>query len=1631
LGPVRVAEKDQEEPASGVGYIVGYDDGTLLAFAVTDQGRVYTHNLTPPLSPRPPIPSTLRLLEYAQPLGGAPGRNPSLAIRHRILFIGSSTSTPVVYKLTGDDVLSPLLSELGLGFLAAPFRQCLGPVQDAIVFRPHGEVTDLMVTVSGHARDGLLAIGMPCYPLERLSAPGPVIPTPSPYMRCFGHANGQYLLLSDRGAGYTSVFRVEQMDTVRFRPIAPHHLTGLDMEHATLKVEPVILNTGHMCSCDMSGPGLAKHAAMERERLKKARQMAVDREGKEPDAETLAKQDMTKLLVQVTHTEIRVLCNDPFKTGPNKELPAGSLVTKWVAPHTSRGHLLPLMGASVSNTFIAVSRGRRIFLLEMRVTKKDDDGSMGVDLCVRANFKTTKEVSCLTVVADASKPMRSGQPVPEACRFPGLLFVSTYSGHLHVLSLPPHSMALVDELACPYCLTGLPLLGHYHLSDRATSIRVARLSPAVPCPYLLVGLASGTVVVSQLHIALTEDACDLFAPLRVPVEGASAVQKAPFPGMAVADIELQETQEVTLGTEPVSMSFVYPVSSADVCPHVLVRSSRSAFIFCDNESLCCVCLSTTPPARITEATPLGLAIDELYETPSVQLLRDPAIGLGPANPVPSIARPRTERMGSLHLDPLVVIVDQPIHSRDVAGVHDAVRDQSQPEYRLYLVAPKLEYSIAWESVLLKRTPVSVTYSEPLGCLAVLTEHYVTKQQIRFVDYETMRVVHELRLPTGLTCAVFKILPIGGSLILVASLYSQAAFAVEMDDVPDPRLAFYSVKEAISMPGEIRALNVAHIGVETLSQPCLSMSMHPKGYAERLASQRSMSTLKPSAKDSAVVAAAVGSSVVEIQFHGTENPPFLIHSSASTAPSVSQSVVSPTQLGISSGPQFGSLSDDNLSVSDDDLEAVSGDALLPVFGQNGRGAQLSAFELNPDTAGDVPVPAGLPAIGSVWSFSSLQTLLAMAVAKQPSVMSSYVSPPKLNNTRHPFAGTSMTSALIGSLDDQECETLDEGSKVYLTNRGAVESPTGRVNMQLCAGQPTYIKNIKALADVLKSKESTREDLFFPVNDGTCVLGVESGGGVSLYQRVMDGSGEWSLKLIAADVHHVAPDPKNALYLPMKYAVVVDHSGAFRLLGVGESTIDVALRGRDETEESIPLHPFELVAECRLKHNLNVIRQIRPQLVFRDAPLTKTQPAAQSTLSSPSVSTRPLLHPFGPPPTSPNGSARPTPITVVGFSDAGAVVIFCPVHSRHYTLLNHLQTSMSNHIKLQQHTSNAVGSWAHPSSKCISSESQVAQLYSAIHLGDTDGALESVAGILKTVKAEECLEVATNVFARDCDPTQAFVSEVLESLDCEPTLLTSAQQVNQWCSDATHGHITEILQSLPKDVFSVLISAVYFEAEWEVPFSRSYTGRGLFTQFNGKARTIYMMHKGHTQMTYKHSDGMQLVSLPYRNSDVRAVIALPDQKGRSAFAKAGRILVRPGYTSEGTRTAEVTFALPRFSMESEHDLLDMLKEMGVPTDLLDCSTTLRCRLNTMKVSGVTQKATLTVTEKGTIASAATAILQIGGGGPPPPPEATVICDRPFWFMLYLGDTLLFKAAKCTAPKGVEKQMADAYRHMYGLH
>jgi serpin B len=141
---------------------------------------------------------------------------------------------------------------------------------------------------------------------------------------------------------------------------------------------------------------------------------------------------------------------------------------------------------------------------------------------------------------------------------------------------------------------------------------------------------------------------------------------------------------------------------------------------------------------------------------------------------------------------------------------------------------------------------------------------------------------------------------------------------------------------------------------------------------------------------------------------------------------------------------------------------------------------------------------------------------------------------------------------------------------------------------------------------------------------------------------------------------------------------------------------------------------------------------------------------------------------------------------------------------------------------------------------------------------------------------------------------------------------------------------------------------------------------------------MMSGGKGQV--REAGGWQAVELSYRDGTLAAVAVLPPEGTDPCDVDAATLA---GLEKGPTDHTEI--ALPRMTIEQEHQLLDPLTALGLPVGPFP-------RLLPGRLDQVVQKTVLRVDERGTEAATPT-----GGAIAVSAPGRMVVFDRPFLFLL----------------------------------
>jgi serpin B len=238
-------------------------------------------------------------------------------------------------------------------------------------------------------------------------------------------------------------------------------------------------------------------------------------------------------------------------------------------------------------------------------------------------------------------------------------------------------------------------------------------------------------------------------------------------------------------------------------------------------------------------------------------------------------------------------------------------------------------------------------------------------------------------------------------------------------------------------------------------------------------------------------------------------------------------------------------------------------------------------------------------------------------------------------------------------------------------------------------------------------------------------------------------------------------------------------------------------------------------------------------------------------------------------------------------------------------------------------------------------------------------------------------------------------------------STLQHINNWVSKNTGGMIPSILNELNPDMASILLNALYFQAQWLQPFTLLLTGNDSFQLADGSSKMVAMMQQSHMGVPFATNGEYKMISLAFRKGTMAngegepgrylLDVVIPDQADRSIFA-----FERNDYQSllQDMQPGIVRVEIPKFQFSFEKSLTAALQAIGIERAFRPGQAQL-APLGTPKgtgeayISEVLQKTAVEMDENGFKAAAVTAVIV--GTTAQPSPTAEFIADRPFFIAL----------------------------------
>ncbi|KAM4834957.1 uncharacterized protein RHO17_023523 [Thomomys bottae] len=256
----------------------------------------------------------------------------------------------------------------------------------------------------------------------------------------------------------------------------------------------------------------------------------------------------------------------------------------------------------------------------------------------------------------------------------------------------------------------------------------------------------------------------------------------------------------------------------------------------------------------------------------------------------------------------------------------------------------------------------------------------------------------------------------------------------------------------------------------------------------------------------------------------------------------------------------------------------------------------------------------------------------------------------------------------------------------------------------------------------------------------------------------------------------------------------------------------------------------------------------------------------------------------------------------------------------------------------------------------------------------------------------------------DSCYKYYQAEIEELDFVSAAEESCKHINSWVAKKTEDKITELLSpaSVTSDTRLVLVNAVYFKGNWKRSFDKKRTHERPFKVSKNEQKPVQMMcMKATFKCTYIGEIFTRILVLPYESEELSMIIMLPDEHIDLKTVEQEITYEKfvEWTTLDKMDEEEMEVSIPRFKLEENYDMKDVLSGMGMP-DAFDQGKADFSGMSSNRdlyLSKVVHKSFVEVNEEGTEAAAATAAIMMMRMMTP-----RFCANRPFLFFIQHGKT-----------------------------
>lgn len=249
----------------------------------------------------------------------------------------------------------------------------------------------------------------------------------------------------------------------------------------------------------------------------------------------------------------------------------------------------------------------------------------------------------------------------------------------------------------------------------------------------------------------------------------------------------------------------------------------------------------------------------------------------------------------------------------------------------------------------------------------------------------------------------------------------------------------------------------------------------------------------------------------------------------------------------------------------------------------------------------------------------------------------------------------------------------------------------------------------------------------------------------------------------------------------------------------------------------------------------------------------------------------------------------------------------------------------------------------------------------------------------------------------------VSELVRRVDYINAPETARKQINEWVGDKTRDMIRDLIPDkvINKLTRLIIANAIYFNGKWYKSFDPEFTEDAPFYNLDGSTSNVKLMYNWEVECLYKELPNCQFAALSYgdMSSDACMLVVLPKE---GCFNEVNNTILPTslrGMLNGSSPEKKVILWFPKFKLRYKKDLAGILSADMPIAFSNDADFSGITGQRDLTISNIIHEAVVDVTEEGTEAAAATAlILRACSASLSTKPPVIIRVDRPFIFAIW---------------------------------